>query len=641
MIPLYGRYTIGSSNDTNLIPINEWDINVNEVAESCLIGPQGELITLIQNFNSNHAYYMDENDAPIGATKKFFWKRGSYDTIKNVYNKKCLQFSMKNNGIGIMKRRIDNNQWQARRFWSTLTEIENKMLEFRRQGLSWMDNTSIVDSYVQEMRETLANSLANNPYPNIELEIYVDTSRLNAMEHKIVILGRIKDVNIKVKHGGEIIGVVPTDDILLLHELKLWHHINSHCIAEDPHSVILGNSSRYNIMSYGKLETDMKLNHPYISRRAAYPREDHEFWKSICMGDHDSPWRTAINNLNIDVMLHYMNIWANNYDIPSTNPLNKIYTCFYGLPNSVDQKVLNLSMDNSSVEDRINNCNFPNIYLNNLHQITVGSLNPQNDNGEEYTGGGYTRNYKSINPKVGDYYTDEYGYQLENNCLDCQYVQACKKAILPDQFNVKGALSWNSSEYHDSSINDDEDNKYYMKQQILMHVVANNIYYYGAHSVILTSEYHNQLCLMSLSEDIKDMKEKGDTNHTKSNLLYFYRKAEYKLRNIPVEYLIEYIVESSDPEIENNYEKVRDRYMLTMYGYAWDDCSSDEREFFHEDMDGCSVQEILLEAIMLEAQYAHSERKIVKKAVSVPEEALTPEERVIRWASQRGGALNL
>ena len=496
MIPLYGRYNDG------LIPIQDWNTNTEEVAQSCLIGPQGELIEMIQQFNNKYKYYLNENDPIIGITKKFFWKRGSYDSVKLAYTNGILNFSMKNSGMSKMKSRINNNSWRERNFWQLIERIENKMIEFRRQGMSWMDNTDIVNSYTNVMKERIIRSLAANPFPNIELEMYINDNPTDPMQHKIVLLARIKDINIKIKHAGEVIGNVKTDDILLSHEFFLWSHINSHCSAEEPYTVRATNNNPIN--SLGKLETMYySLRHPYVSRRYSH-HNNTTAWTNICMGDHDAAWRGAISNLNIDVMLHYMNSWANNYEIPSTNPLNKIHDCFFGLPTSVPQKVIELTIGgrDGRFEGRTENCQFPVRYFDELYHITSPESSlPVTDNN------GFMPN-TNHNSFVGDYYNEDYANVLVNHCNDCQYNKECKKSLTIDDF-LYSELSWDSSQYHKASKVienfDDKLDEYYMRQQMIMHLAAHDIFRRGVFSVELTERCHNQHCISSIEEDLQNL----------------------------------------------------------------------------------------------------------------------------------------
>ena len=75
---------------TNLFDLNP---DLTTITENVQIGPQAEVLELIEDFNNNyiqsenHTYRHYNLQAPskiLGITKKFYWKPGAYDTIKDI-----------------------------------------------------------------------------------------------------------------------------------------------------------------------------------------------------------------------------------------------------------------------------------------------------------------------------------------------------------------------------------------------------------------------------------------------------------------------------------------------------------------------------------------------------------------------------
>ena len=68
------------------------NINIRELAEAVTIGPQSEVQDLIDDFNSSYVrragdvrwYNLQAPTKSLGITRKFYWKPGAYDTIKDI-----------------------------------------------------------------------------------------------------------------------------------------------------------------------------------------------------------------------------------------------------------------------------------------------------------------------------------------------------------------------------------------------------------------------------------------------------------------------------------------------------------------------------------------------------------------------------
>ena len=82
-------------NRNEIIPMSEVDLDIDEMVDKIYIGPQGELLRRIDNFNRS---YSDGPDI-IKITNKFRFKPGTYDKIKAAYTKFALKFNMKPRGI--------------------------------------------------------------------------------------------------------------------------------------------------------------------------------------------------------------------------------------------------------------------------------------------------------------------------------------------------------------------------------------------------------------------------------------------------------------------------------------------------------------------------------------------------------------
>ena len=74
------------------VDIESFNYNVSDMVNSIYIGPQGELLEKIDDFNGKFG-------SNIGVTRSFTLKPGGYDSIKEAYNKWVLRYDLKPRGL--------------------------------------------------------------------------------------------------------------------------------------------------------------------------------------------------------------------------------------------------------------------------------------------------------------------------------------------------------------------------------------------------------------------------------------------------------------------------------------------------------------------------------------------------------------
>lgn len=603
-------------NDRTWIPINDWNVDVNEVANACFIGPQGEILEKVQRFNDGHRRHMpfnpktNINEDAIGITKKFYWKRGSYDNIKKIYSQSINRFSEKPRGMQSLHERIRNNSYSARIFWSDLEDIDQKIQRLRWQSFRWVDNTEVVRTYIRDLKHRITESIEINAvnFPNIDIEIYIDTTDgINAT--KIIILMHIKDISINIKHGGDIIGKVSTEDIIIYETINCWSHINDHCMSENPFSHRRPSYSHNSARGY--FYNKYSLRHPFVSRNNSYYGDSiNRSWTNICKGDHDSPWSEALWNLNIDVILHYANIWANNYDIPSTNPLNRISNSFFGLPLEMEPNVLIIPggidfTGDQIIQDRMDSCSFPHKYLNHLS----GLAGRQGWNNSAMT--------------------QKYISGLDNHCDICQLKPNCTKSL---DLSLYPFQKEGREDIDPDGLSDIP----FIRQQLMMHITAQFLIRQGhfQRELIELREY----CLITIDNILELAEKENKIISAEYNLDYWYTNAENANRNTETDV----ILERWDAILNNTvgtWEDLRDEYCDLVYGAEWNNLSSDDVDDFNDFIDGdvLALHNIIIETRENIRQEADNQNRT---STVIPEEELSVEDRAIRWAAQRGGAIN-
>ena len=139
---------------TNLFELNP---DLTSLIENIQLGPQAEVLELIDEFNTryvqgeNHvvrSYNLHAPTKPLGITKKFYWKPGAYDTIKDILWHQG-EMHKKANSLGKVVQRVkDNANWRLRNMSTELANIEDILSSFRQQGLIMQDNTDdVIESW--------------------------------------------------------------------------------------------------------------------------------------------------------------------------------------------------------------------------------------------------------------------------------------------------------------------------------------------------------------------------------------------------------------------------------------------------------------------------------------------------------------
>ncbi len=72
--------------------LEDAEINTEALIDSIYVGPQGELLELVDKFNLDY-------NCDLGITKQFTLKPGGYDKLKKAYANSVLRWDMKPKGI--------------------------------------------------------------------------------------------------------------------------------------------------------------------------------------------------------------------------------------------------------------------------------------------------------------------------------------------------------------------------------------------------------------------------------------------------------------------------------------------------------------------------------------------------------------
>jgi len=334
------------------VDIESFDHDVSDMVNSIYVGPQGELLEKIDDFNNRF-------ETNIEVTKSFTLKPGGYDLIKEAYGRWALRYDLKPRGISSIFKRISDYSWRSNTFKTPLLAIERSMQELKRSGLRWQDNT---DDFVQEFDKFKENIIAGvqtakELYPDVEVSVKIVPTSSN----------RLSDSSRQRRYVGrqvfpEIIDTITsTTDFIVTFYIHLKNIVMTTHILNDREAietydtscgdvvVISGSyllpmisrnwgreisrvdrasANQYSYFLEAIYLDNMGLNkHPYIGSavdRYAWDLNADTFSGNLCTGNMGDDLRDSMINTQVEAHITHVVTWLTNYYVPQTNPLHNV-----------------------------------------------------------------------------------------------------------------------------------------------------------------------------------------------------------------------------------------------------------------------------------------------------------------------------
>ena len=345
----------------NEISLNDYNPDIEELVDVLFIGPQGEVLRKLEEFNnlynnlSGDRY--DRNPVkikPLAITKKWTWKPGCYDSMKQMYTSYCMRWGKKPRGASsIFDRRQGSYHTELR---DKVQDIENIMLRKRREGATWLDDTTQISEefriFISSIQQAV-DGLQNYISPGGDL-IDVQIEQPDAAEHwttadilkatNIVYYIDLQPIEMNVMRGDERMQVIPGMPINLRCRVNLIKWFNAYssgngftnCIAGSGFSTysrndvatITGGISDNNGYDYNS-----KLLHPFISRGYG---QGHEEYNNVCMGDNTRDINRSFFSNDMISFFHNLHTWLSVFTPGRTGPINPIHNMHIGIPEDWD-----------------------------------------------------------------------------------------------------------------------------------------------------------------------------------------------------------------------------------------------------------------------------------------------------------------
>jgi hypothetical protein len=337
---------------TDRISLEEFNPDMQLIADAMYLGPQGEILSLLDNFNNSYTNFNGEHypDRRPGLdhleiTKKFRWKPGTYDKIKRIYEHYVLRWQVRpSNAQSIFDRKRAYYETSIR---NAIKNIEEILIEKRREGVVWSEDVQeVVDDFAtfksdleNQLNTTKDYILSNNNQdyiecyidqpddPNLALEDQLKRTKLTLMFYFDKL-----DLNYRDR-GGNIIQVIPGHPMAIRIQMNLLKLFNQFHNNKDWKKMKNSYGRRNNLVELrGKISpVNKSLHHPYIGRRYGHEGDN---WQNVCTGDLTTTIVDPSIQANWITTYHALSMWLGEYICGYTGPLNPPNTMHLGVPKS-------------------------------------------------------------------------------------------------------------------------------------------------------------------------------------------------------------------------------------------------------------------------------------------------------------------
>jgi len=345
------------------------------------IGPQAQLIESLENLNNCIPPYA--NHLKLGVTKKFKWQRGTYKKVEQI--KKVLTVGntrYKNVYDAFTKQEVNSRNYYVSRFKRNLINIDKDLVRKRYDGSVWVEDEKFIENLkkeafdiIVELFDSYKNYIKNFNKTdvkyithNVNCDVYAFLNKelndsfhkmeeskiiLSSYNSKIYILHPFKDITMNVFSG---------EDTYPIYQYKIGSVLNCYSISVKwllrwALGCSLGRGYQTNTRTSYWFKPYIQGNkHPFInfgyndSNQGRNPNDwviDIDRNHNCCFGNMS----LLYGNTSPNFVEYYetANTWLSTFRLGITEPLNRIYTTFYGHPEKHDPNVDQNYMDRVGV----------------------------------------------------------------------------------------------------------------------------------------------------------------------------------------------------------------------------------------------------------------------------------------------------
>ena len=325
--------------------LENWNPNIQSLADRLLIGPQRNLLERIQNLNNRYGLN-------VNVTRTYRWSPGYMDQIKDFMVDRYLQKHMKRK-ISTFFKQIDDKSWMLNSFSRELNAIDNIMSEKRRTRAVFQDNSDIIEDRWEILHKIIVKETkkVTDTMDHVQFSTEIIQDETNKQVLSFTWAFPEMDMNIFVGQEyfpvemGKVEVNITFDIDYLVTQLCNDNSVQFVTLGEDENcGIIFNNLSGGN--SYGKIAGWYEskytgLIHPFISAYANDIRViDGNGFTSTCLGDLTGRIWSELSKMDLLGATLTLQQWLTTFNARDTRPLNNIRQAFWGLPERLDHPTL-------------------------------------------------------------------------------------------------------------------------------------------------------------------------------------------------------------------------------------------------------------------------------------------------------------
>ena len=342
-----------------------WNPNIQSLADRLLIGPQRDLLEKVQNLNNRYGLNLN-------ITRTYRWSPGYMDQVKDFMVDKYIQKHMKRK-ISTFFKQIDEKSYMLNSLSRTLNQIDNTMAEKRRTRAVFQDNSDIIEDRWEILHKIIVKE--TKKVTNTMEHIQFNTEVLESENQKTAIsfTWAFPEMDMNIFVGQEYFPVemgkvevnITFDIDDLVTQLCNDGMVQFVTLGDDENCGIrFSNLSRGS--SYGRIAGwyepkyiggQSSLLHPFISAYASNIRRiDGNPFTSTCLGDLTGRIWSELSEMDLLSVTLTLQQWLTTFNARDTRPLNNVRTTFWGLPERLDNdtflNVYPMNPDNCGYPER-------------------------------------------------------------------------------------------------------------------------------------------------------------------------------------------------------------------------------------------------------------------------------------------------
>jgi len=345
--------------------------NIDDIIERIALGPQEEVLNLIQNLNFRW-------NTDFRCTPTFRWQPGFYKKLTEEAGK-ISNVNRQKNKVSTYRNQISNARWAIDQFLTKVDEIDQKLYFLRNGGIVFQDNTDEVNRVLNEYKDNIESTMSSamQLYPHMNISVYhglhvngrVHRAR-SSTNHAVSFHVYIEGVNTNINIGGETVEVPMGDlDVIISVDLvkNIMNRIRGTRSISEGHSGG-GHTNPWNGAIFHPQEPETLF--PYISQEQ-WNRDQLEVtfaegqntgsrFSNVCFGSFDTDIRQATWQGDILALFTYLNGWTKNFNVGSTGPLNSYTKMFHGIWPEMQTEVWE-SAGNMTNTHRMTDCRYANV----------------------------------------------------------------------------------------------------------------------------------------------------------------------------------------------------------------------------------------------------------------------------------------